>query len=147
MRKLGLSRVESVTQPGSSWKIELGMVSEAALSVAQKDPWPQVVPPVQLPGPATKVLTQPSGKTGGTTPSKFSLKTVPQGVGAGIAPGVMSTGVKQETSAAVAGTVSEATQKRAIPFSWTPRRKRRSTESPGASGVPSETEFTESELL
>jgi hypothetical protein len=74
LTKEGVSRVESVTQPGALWNTQLGGVSGAVVLVAQFVPSAQVPVGMQLAGPGVKVLTQPGGSAGAVTPSKFSLK-------------------------------------------------------------------------
>src|SRR6266513_1157398 len=72
--KDGVSRVLSVTQLGSLWKAELGAVSGVDASVTQMEPSAHVPVGVQLAAPLVKAVTQPAGRAGGITPSKFSIK-------------------------------------------------------------------------
>src|SRR5947207_9358602 len=75
MTMFGVSRSLSVTTAGSSTNASFGAVSGVVVEVIQS-----------CAGPAA---TQPAGKAGATTVSKFSLKTVPvHGVGAGVGAGV-----------------------------------------------------------
>src|SRR5205085_9123642 len=73
-KNVGVSSLESVTQPGASWNAEFGAVFESRESVTQFVPAAQVAPRVQLAGPGVKDVTHPAGNAGGTTPSKLSLK-------------------------------------------------------------------------
>ena len=74
IKKLGLSRVLSVTQEGSVWKAELGAVSLEVLTVIQFVPSAHDAPPtVQSPSPFVKLDVQPAGRVGATTASKFSV--------------------------------------------------------------------------
>src|SRR6185436_7459448 len=75
MLMFGVSSVSLVTQLGSLWKAALGAVSTGAvLVVVQLVPSVQSGPPtVQSPSPFVKAETQPAGKAGAVTPSKFSV--------------------------------------------------------------------------
>jgi UDP-3-O-[3-hydroxymyristoyl] glucosamine N-acyltransferase len=93
LTKEGVSSVESVTQPGSSWKAQLGAVFGVVVLVVQLVPSAQVPVGVQLAAPGVKELAQPAGKAGAVTPSTFWLKTtmgvqVCVGVGVGVDEGV-----------------------------------------------------------
>jgi hypothetical protein len=67
----------SVTELGSLMKASLGAVLEDVVEVTQR-----MVPP-------TSVATQPAGRAGAVTPSKFSLKATPlHGVTVGKGDGV-----------------------------------------------------------
>ena len=94
LTKVGVSRMESVTQPGSLWNAQLGGVSGEFVVVAQFVPSAQVPVGVQLAGPGVKEVVQPAGKAGAITPSKSSAKAVikPHGVGEGVGVGVGATG-------------------------------------------------------
>ena len=83
----GESKLESVTHPGASWNAELGGVSGSVAVVAQSVPKAQVPDDSQLAAPGVKDVTQPAGKAGGVTPSKFWAKWMPRqlGVGLGVA--------------------------------------------------------------
>ena len=96
LKKVGVSRKESVTQPGSLWNAQLGGVSGPLAVVAQFVPSAQVPVGVQLAGPGVKEVVQPEGSAGAMTPSKASLKATikPHGVGVGVAVGIgVSVGV------------------------------------------------------
>ena len=67
----GVSSVLSVTQLGSLWNAELGAVSLKLDTVVQFVASAHVPVGVQLAAPGVVVLTQPAGKTGLLTPSKF----------------------------------------------------------------------------
>jgi hypothetical protein len=69
----GESKLESMTQPGASWNAELGAVSGSVAVVAQSVPNAHVPEGSQLAGPEVNEVTQPAGKAGGVTLSKFSL--------------------------------------------------------------------------
>ena len=88
--KVGVSRVESVTQPGASWKAQCGGVKGPLVVVIHFVPRAQVPVGAQLAGPGVKALTQPGGSAGAVTPSKYSLRVVstPHGVGPGDGEGV-----------------------------------------------------------
>lgn len=90
LTKEGVSRVESVTQPGSSWKAQFGGVFGAVALVAQFVPSAQVPVGVQLAAPGVKEVTQPAGRAGAVTPSKFWLKTT---IGVQVWVGVAGVGV------------------------------------------------------
>ena len=70
----GVSRRLSLTVAGSSIKASLGAVSGVVVEVTQSGA-----------APAALAATQPAGRAGAVTPSKFSLKTVPaHGVAVGV---------------------------------------------------------------
>ena len=64
----GVSRYLSLTVAGSSTNASLGAVSGVVVEVTQSGA-----------GPAPLVATQPAGRAGATTPSKFSVNAVLQG--------------------------------------------------------------------
>src|ERR1043166_6337975 len=85
----GVSKTESVTQTGASWKAALGAVTDVALVVRQS--LPKVHAPIskQLAGPAPKEVAQFAGNAGGTMLSKPSQNILTKygggvGVGAGV---------------------------------------------------------------
>ena len=89
LTKEGVSKVESVTQPGASWNTELGEEEGSVVLVAQWVPSAQVPPGEQLAGPGVKEDTQPAGNAGAVTASKFSFKkTALHGTGVGVVGGV-----------------------------------------------------------
>src|SRR5689334_15307499 len=73
---VGVSSVPSVTQLGSLWKAEFGAVSAPLACVTQFEPRAQVPEGVQFAAPLVNVDTQPAGKAGAVTPSKFSWRAV-----------------------------------------------------------------------
>ena len=72
----GVSKFESVTQPGASWKAAFGAVWELPATVTQLLPNPQVPEGVQSAGPEVKEVVQPVGNAGGVTASKPSQSTL-----------------------------------------------------------------------
>lgn len=85
----GVSRLESTTQLGLLWNAALGVVSGVAALVVQFVPRAQVPPGGQLFAPGVKEVTQPGGRAGAVTPSKFWLKRIElHGVGLGVTVGV-----------------------------------------------------------
>ena len=90
----GVSRLESVTQLGASWKAAFGAVWEVALLVAQFVPSAHVPVGVQLAGPGVKEVTQLAGNAGAVTASKPSQKTLTKkGVGVGVEVGAVAVAV------------------------------------------------------
>jgi hypothetical protein len=76
LKKEGEYRLESVTQLGALWNAQLGGVDGLEVLVVQSVPSAQVPVGVQFAGPGVKEDTQPAGKAGAVTPSKFSLRKV-----------------------------------------------------------------------
>lgn len=85
----GVSKVESVTQPGALWNTVLGGDEGSTALVAQSVPSAQLPPGVQLAGPGVKEEAQPAGRSGGVTVSKPSFNAMTtQAAGVGVAGGV-----------------------------------------------------------
>jgi len=90
----GVSRFESVTQPGASWKAAFGAVEETPAWVVHCVPNEQVPVGMQFAGPDVDEGTQPGGKAGAVTASKPSHKSLTKnGVGVGVEVGTVAVGV------------------------------------------------------
>lgn len=102
--KAGVSRFESVTQPGSLWNALLGADEGLVALVVHCVPSAQVPPGVQLAGPGVKEDDQPAGSAGGVTVSKSSSKEmIAHGTGVGVTAGVaVGLGVGVEVTGTIA---------------------------------------------
>lgn len=89
----GVSRFESVTQPGSSWNAAFGAVCETPAWVFHGVPNAQVPVGVQFAAPEVEEATQFGGKAGAVTASNPSHKSLTKnGVGVGVEVGTVAVG-------------------------------------------------------
>jgi hypothetical protein len=94
IKREGVSRFESVTQPGSLWKAAFGAVWEMPGLVVHSVPSAQLPVGVQLAAPAVEEATQPGGSAGAVTASKPSHKIrTKNGVGTGVDVGTVAVAV------------------------------------------------------
>ena len=85
----GVSRAESVTQPGALWNAELGGEEGSLALVVQGVPSAQVPLGMQVAGPGVTEDVQPAGSAGGVTVSKLSFNDMMvQEEGVGVTGGV-----------------------------------------------------------
>jgi hypothetical protein len=85
----GVSKAESVTQPGALWNAQLGAEEGLVALVVQAVPRAQVPLGMHVAGPGVKEDVQPAGSAGGVTVSKPSFNDMMvQEEGVGVTGGV-----------------------------------------------------------